>query len=172
MKIRSALALGASLLALGLPATAHAQSLGDIPADTAPQTISDRQPVWTSVVAGRRYELALDSGGEPVHAGQTVVGTITVNDASGKPFTSLEPVMGAFAHIVGFAEDLHTVLHIHPYGKEPTSDNDRAGPAFAFKFYSPTPGFFRVYSQVQINGQNEFAPFGLTILPAENSTAR
>jgi hypothetical protein len=104
--------------------------------------------------------------------GQTVIGTISVTGADGKPFTELEPVMGAFAHIVGFNEDLKTVLHIHPYGKEPTSAADRAGPAFAFKFYAPAPGFYRLYGQVQIGGVSQFAPFGVTILPAEKSATK
>jgi hypothetical protein len=96
-------------------------------------------------------------------AGLTVVGTIAVTGADGKPFTQLEPVMGAFAHLVGFSEDGKSVLHIHPSSKVPSGPADRAGPAFAFKFYAPAAGFLRLYCQVQINGANVFAPFNLTI---------
>jgi hypothetical protein len=71
--------------------------------------------------------------------------------------------MSAFAHIVAFNEDGRTVLHIHPAGAEPTRPEDRGGPAFAFKFYAPVPGFYRVYVQVQIAGAAEFAPFGLNV---------
>jgi len=128
--------------------------------------LTDRQTVSTAVVNNRKYDLILNNG-KPIHVGQTVIGTISVADAAGNPFTGLEPIMGTFAHIVGFNQDGKTVLHIHPYGKEPAGPADRGGPAFAFKFYSPTPGFFRLYGQVQIDGVSQFAPFGVTVLPAE-----
>ncbi len=143
----------------------------DILADTVSLPLNDRRTISSAVVNGRTYLLDLDTGKKPIHAGETVIGTIAVIGSDGKPFVGLEPVMGTFAHIVGFNEDLKTILHIHPYGKEPTSDSDRAGPAFAFKFYAPTPGFFRLYGQVQIDGVNQFAPFGVTILPATANAA-
>jgi hypothetical protein len=67
---------------------------------------------------------------------------------------------------VGFNEDLSTVVHIHPYSKAPSGPADRAGPVFAFKFYAPKAGFYRVYGQVQIDGVSQFPPFGVTVLPA------
>ena len=140
---------------------------GDIPATAAPEALSNRETVWTTVVNGRTYELTLNSANQAIHVGQTVIGTISVTDSDGKPFVALEPVMGAFAHIVGFNEDLKTVIHIHPYSKEPTGPTDRAGPVFAFKFCAPQPGFYRLYGQVQIGGVSQFAPFGVTILPME-----
>jgi hypothetical protein len=143
----------------------------DIPANTVSEPLKDRRTTSSAVVNGRTYVLELNTGNRPIHAGETVIGTIAVAGSDGKPFVGLEPVMGTFAHIVGFNEDLKTILHIHPYGKEPTSAADRAGPAFAFKFYAPTPGFFRLYGQVQIGGVNQFAPFGVTILPATASAA-
>jgi len=141
--------------------------VADIPAVTEPAALKDRMTVSTAIVHGRTYVLKLNTGGKPIHAGQTVIGTIAVADADGKPFVALEPVMGAFAHIVGFNEDLKTVLHIHPYSKEPANPADRAGPVFAFKFYAPVAGFYRLYGQVQIDGVSQFPPFGVTVLPAE-----
>jgi hypothetical protein len=141
--------------------------VADIPAVTEPAALTDRMTVSTAIVHGRTYVLKLNTGGKPIHAGQTVIGTMAVADADGKPFVALEPVMGAFAHIVGFNEDLKTVLHIHPYSKEPANPADRAGPVFAFKFYAPVAGFYRLYGQVQIDGASQFPPFGVTVLPAE-----
>ena len=79
--------------------------------------------------------------------------------------------MGTYAHIVCFSEDGKTVIHVHPYGKEPTTPEDRGGPAFGFKFYTPNAGFYRLYGQVQIGGESQFPPFGLTVLPAAPTTA-
>lgn len=137
----------------------------DLPANTAPQPIADRDTRLSSVVDGRRFDLNFNTAGNPIRAGQTIIGTITVTEADGKPCTSLQPVMGAFAHLVGFSEDHTSVLHIHPYSKEPSGPDDHAGPAFAFKFYTPAPGFLRLYCQVRLKNQDVFAPFNLTILP-------
>ena len=78
--------------------------------------------------------------------------------------------MGTFAHIVCFNEDRKTVLHVHPYGREPANDADRGGPAFGFKFYAPEPGFYRIYGQVQIDGQSQFPAFGVTVSAAGPTT--
>ena len=155
-----------------VPATTSIQEyiLADIPADTSPAPLSDRESIQTAIVAGRKYELNLLTDGKPIRAGQTITGTIAVTGADGQPFIKLEPVMGAFAHLVGFSEDLKTVIHIHPWGREPTKADDRGGPAFSFRLYAPTAGFLRLYGQVQIEGVSQFAPFGLTILPAEKAT--
>ncbi len=148
-----------------VPAVSGVQEydITDLPAATAPLPIADRQTRLTTVVDGRRFDLSFITAGQPIRSCQTVVGTIAVTGADGKPFTQLEPVMGAFAHLVGFSEDGKSVLHIHPSSKVPSGPADRAGPAFAFKFYAPAAGFLRLYCQVQINGANVFAPFNLTI---------
>ena len=143
----------------------QAYDIADLPADTAAGPITDRQTRTSTVVDGRTFALKFQTGDAPLPAGQTVIGTITITGADGKGFTGLEPVMGAFAHLVGFSEDGKSVLHIHPYGRDPTGPADRAGPAFAFKFYAPAAGFLRLYCQVQIGGANVFAPFNLNIAP-------
>lgn len=115
--------------------------------------------VMTSTVDGYSFTLALDS--EP-KAGAAVMGNITVTK-DGKPFTQLEPVMGAFAHVVGFTEDYNSVLHIHPMGKEPTSDTERGGPKLEFHIEPEKAGFVKLFAQVRIDGKDVFAPFGVTV---------
>jgi hypothetical protein len=139
--------------------------IADLPAQTIGLPLTDRETRFTAIVNRRTYVLNLNTGGKPVSAGRAVIGTIAVTGSDGKPFTQLEPIMGAFAHIVGFFDDGKTVLHIHPYSKAPTGPADRDGPAFAFKFYAPRPGFLRLYGQVQIDGKSQFPAFGVTVLP-------
>lgn len=115
--------------------------------------------VMTSTAEGYTFTLALD--GEP-KAGAAVMGNITVTK-DGKPFTQLEPVMGAFAHVVGFTEDYNSVLHIHPMGKEPTSDTERGGPKLEFHIEPEKAGFVKLFAQVQIGGKDVFVPFGITV---------
>jgi hypothetical protein len=113
----------------------------------------------TSTVDGYTFTLALDS--EP-KAESAVMSNITVTK-DGKPFTQLEPVMGAFAHVVGFTEDYNSVLHIHPMGKEPTSDTERGGPKLEFHIEPEKSGFVKLFAQVRIDGKDVFVPFGLIV---------
>lgn len=112
-----------------------------------------------STVDGYTFTLALDN--EP-KAGSAVMGNITVTK-DGKPFDQLEPAMGAFAHVVGFTESYNSVLHIHPMGKEPTSDTERGGPKLEFHIEPEKAGFVKLFAQVRIGGKDVFAPFGLLV---------
>ncbi len=119
----------------------------------------DKTPSLAALVKGYGFALTLD--GTP-KAGAPLMAALTVTK-DGKPFTGLEPVMGAFAHVVGFTEDYRSVLHIHPMGKEPSGDNARGGPTLTFHFEPTTPGFVKVFAQMRIDGQDVFVPFGLTV---------
>ena len=68
------------------------------------------------VVEGYRFELSVPQGISVAEGGHAVV---HVARPDGEPTRSLEPVMGAFAHGVGFSRDLESVLHVHPHGPEP-----------------------------------------------------
>jgi hypothetical protein len=121
----------------------------------------DRSERVSSVLDGLTYHLILDQ--PSVRAGRAVRARVRVTYADGRPFTGLEPVMGAFGHLVGFKEDRKTVLHSHPLGLEPSSAEARGGPDLDFYIYSAEPGFVRLFAQVQIGGVARFADFGLTV---------
>jgi len=71
--------------------------------------------------------------------------------------------MAAFAHLVGFNEDGETVLHMHPIAPPILDEKKRGGPILTFKLYTTKPGFTRLFAQVQVNGQQIFAPFGFEV---------
>jgi len=137
--------------------------VADIPSQDQGEPLTDRETKLTDVVDGLRFELTLDTKGRPVRVGEEVLGRVTVTDAEGKPFKGLEPVMGAFAHLVGFVEDYQTVVHLHPLGNEPTLPTHRGGPTILFRYYPPESGFVRFYCQVSVGGKATFARFGLTV---------
>lgn len=112
-----------------------------------------------ATVEGYTFTLALD--GQP-KAGAPVMGSVTVTK-DGQLFSQLEPVMGAFAHVVGFTEDYNSVLHVHPMGKEPDSDAERGGPKLEFHIEPEKAGFVKLFAQVRIGGKDIFAPFGITV---------
>jgi hypothetical protein len=125
---------------------------------------ADKTASLRAEVDGMRFELLPEAplfrAGEPMRV------RLQVSDASGKPFAGLEPVMGTFAHIVGFAEDYKTVLHTHPKTAGPLKPEQRGGPELEFQLYAERPGFYRFFAQVQVGGVSRFAPFGLQVAPA------
>lgn len=134
---------------------------------TSPQTVKriknsvPHRTVLESTVDGYRFKLTFDK--MPLLAGQAAMGEIDVTDAQGHPVHILEPIMGAYAHIVGFNEDFKTVTHVHPLGKEPKSSTERGGPQLKFHIEPNKAGFIKMFAQVQIKGKVLYVPFAFTV---------
>ena len=107
------------------------------------------------------FSLSFDSL-ELIH-GKPAMGKIFIKDSHGSPFTQLEPIMGAFAHIVAINEDFKTIAHVHPMGAEPTKNSDRGGPELEFHVEPNKPGFWKIWVQVKIKGKELFIPFGIGV---------
>jgi hypothetical protein len=112
-----------------------------------------------TTVEGYTFTLTFDT---PAKAKAATMGTLTVTK-EGTPFAQLEPVMGAFAHVVGFPVDFQSVVHIHPMGKEPENANERGGATLMFHIEPEKVGFIKMFAQVRINGKDIFAPFGINV---------
>ena len=150
-----------------VPASTGIQELpfADLPGPSAerPQDTVDR---YASQTGGYQFSLLFSGGNHvPVKVGQTRGMTITVSKMEGTPVQSLQPVMNAFAHLVGFYEDYRTVVHLHPGGGEITNPELRGGPSLGFMFFPPKAGFIRLYCQVLIDGEMIFAPFNVNVVP-------
>jgi len=117
-----------------------------------------------NTVEGLTFKLSFDS--KDLRAGKAYMGRIDVSDAQGMPIEDLEPIMGSFAHIVGFSDGLTNVVHIHPMGKEPTSETDRSGPEFEFHIEPKNSGFIKIFVQVRFKGKEIIVPFGIEIQKA------
>lgn len=132
----------------------------DLPSEGEPGTIADRTDSLTSTVDGLTF--VLTSSG-PLVVNQACRLGISVSDRDGKPVTRLEPVMNAFAHLVGFYEDFKTVVHLHPMGGDILNPEVRGGPSLGFKIFPPKPGFIRLYCQVSVDGRMLFAQFSVNV---------
>lgn len=119
----------------------------------------DRSASNSVTVRGLTFKLTFDM---PLKVGTAAMGRIVVGK-DGKPFIQLEPVMGAFAHIVAFNEDRNTIEHIHPMGSEPIKSSDRGGPDLQFHIEPARQGFTKLFVQVRVNGNDVFAPFGVKV---------
>ena len=135
----------------------------DIAASTQGEPISERDVKMRDEVEGLKYEIVFNKA--KIVAGQALMGKLRITQPDGKVFTQLEPIMGAYAHIVGFSEDYKTIVHIHPMGAEPKSETDRGAGALEFHLQPEKPGLMRLYAQVQIGGVSKFARFTLNATP-------
>lgn len=133
----------------------------DLIKDNKAKAIIDKKTSMQSTIDEYNFKLSFDK--DKLVAGNAAMGKLTVTDAKGEPVKTLEPVMAAYAHIVGFSEDLKSVVHIHPMGTEPTKDTDRGGPELDFHLETNTPGFIKLFAQVKLNGKELFVPFGINI---------
>ncbi|MCI5058685.1 MAG: hypothetical protein MRY83_21415 [Flavobacteriales bacterium] len=107
------------------------------------------------------FNLSFDS--QEFMNGKAAMGKVLVKDSQGHPFTQLEPVMGAFAHIVAINEDFKTIAHVHPMGVETSKESDRGGPELDFHFEPNKPGFWKIWVQVKAYGKEFFIPFGINV---------
>ena len=123
----------------------------------------------TATVAGYSFALQVVDG--KITAGQPGMARLTVTGADGQPVAKLEPVMGAFAHMVGFNENRSEIAHIHPMGKEPATAEERGGPTLEFHINFATSGYKKLFAQVQIDGKPIFAPFGIIVMSSSKPAA-
>jgi hypothetical protein len=99
----------------------------------------------------------------PLRPAQAAVGNIVIRDADGKPLTMLEPILGAFAHVVAFEANGREIAHSHPIGQEPKNADERAGPELKFHLKHNFIGFVKIFVQVQVNGKDVIFPFGAVV---------
>ncbi|MHA3772426.1 heavy metal-binding domain-containing protein [Verrucomicrobiota bacterium sgz303538] len=140
----------------------------DLAAATKPEPVGNRAERLSNILEGLNYTLTFK---EPLKAGEASLGTLTVKNAKGEVISNLEPLMGAYAHIVGFSHDFKTIAHIHPMGEEPTKPTDRGRGELQFHLMPEQPGMLMLFAQVQIGGQSKFVPFTLNIQPGETERA-
>ena len=113
-----------------------------------------------STLDSYKFKLSFD---KVLVTGNPIMGKIIVTDLKGYPVKNLEPIMGAFAHIVGFSDDFKTVVHIHPMGNEPRKSTDRGGPELEFHIEPEKAGFTKLFAQIKINGKELLVPFEVNV---------
>jgi hypothetical protein len=115
------------------------------------------QPVsWSADEGG--YHFALTPASLPVRSGVQANLRLAVTRTGGGP-VPLEPVMGAYAHLVAFDTQRSGFAHIHPNPAEASVAPDPVAPVFTFRLMIPRPGRYVIWSQVSLAGRETFAPF-------------
>ena len=128
----------------------------------------EKTPTLSANVGDISARLAFDA---PLVVGQAAMGHLLI-ERGGKPFAALEPVMGAYSHIVGISEDWSTISHVHPMGTEPRKASDRGGPSIDFHLEPGHAGFLKLFAQIQVDGQDVFLPFGVVVAASRTADAK
>lgn len=116
---------------------------------------------WDAEVEGYRFRLTPSAA---VRAGQAADFTFTVTRPDGGA-VPIEPVMGAYAHLVAFDQGNVGFAHLHPNEAELTPFSDPKTPSLTFKITIPQPGVYVIWSQVKLAGREVFAPFWFEVAP-------
>ncbi len=111
---------------------------------------------WTYAADGLRFTLVPDA---PIREREVVNLTLTVESADGRRPVPLEPVMGAYAHLVAFDQARSGFAHIHPQQVDLGQHPDPIRPQLAFKLQIPQAGRFVIWSEIKTGGRERFAPF-------------
>jgi hypothetical protein len=136
----------------------------DLSVSANSKAVIDKITELQKTVDNLTFTLSFDT--PDLQVGKAAMGNIRIVDSNGQPVKNLEPLMGAFAHIVGFEDDFKTIVHMHPMGEEPTKTTDRGGPEFQFHLELKKAGFMRLFAQFKIQGKEVFVPFGVIVNPA------
>ena len=117
---------------------------------------------WTAVVDGLRCTL---TPAAPLRARDVVTLSLTVEPAAGRGPVALEPVMGAYAHLVAFDEARSGFAHIHPQPADLDRSPDPMRPQLTFRVQLPRAGRYVIWSQFKTGGREHFAPFWVAVAP-------
>ncbi len=110
------------------------------------------------------YTFTLDLPPE-LHAGQTADLRFRVETQGAvKQPVPLQPVMGAFAHLVAFDRDRSGFAHLHPKEIDLSQPPDSLHPELNFKVTIPRSGSYVIWAQVNLAGQEVFVPFWIEVL--------
>ncbi len=130
-------------------------------AGTVAKVVTNASTTWQE--RGYNFELVLPPS---LHAGQpTVLRFRMESQGTVKVPVPLEPVMGAFAHLVAFDETRSGFAHLHPVENDLTKPPDALHPELSFKLTIPVSGRYVIWAQVKLAGQEVFAPYWVDVLP-------
>lgn len=117
----------------------------------------------TAQIPGYNFELAMPAlfrAGVPTELKLRIESP----GAEKKP-VRLQPVMGAFAHLVAFDEARSGFAHLHPNETDLAQPPDARHPELTFKVTIPQPGRYAIWAQVNLDGRETFVPFWVDVLP-------
>jgi hypothetical protein len=120
------------------------------------------EPSW--VVEREGFRFALVPAVQPLRARQPVDLKLVVTRANGGR-VPMQPVMGAFAHLVAFDEARSGFAHLHPTETNLLQPPNAVKPVLNFKITIPTAGSYVIWAQLNLGGRETFVPFWFDVEP-------
>lgn len=132
-------------------------------ADAEVATGTTSAPLAASEAVRAPYEFALVPAVTPIKAGQPadLKFKLTRRDGGAVP---MQPVMGAFAHLVAFDEARSGFAHLHPMEADLLKAPDAKKPELNFKITIPREGRYVIWAQVNLGGTESFVPFEFQVV--------
>ena len=124
--------------------------------------VMQHDDAWVADLDG--YHFALTPAAIPIRERLPADLKLTITRVGGGA-VPLEPVMGAFAHLVAFDEARSGFAHLHPMEADLLKRPDAAQPALNFKLTIPRAGRYVIWAQVNLGGREVFAPFWFEVEP-------
>lgn len=121
-----------------------------------------RTDVGAVVRDGFRFELRPRE--QPLRAGKAADLAFSVVGETGAA-VPLQPIMGAFAHLVAFDEARSGFAHLHPNEADLTRPPDVQRPVLTFKITIPKAGRYVIWAQVNLGGRETAVPFWIEVAP-------
>lgn len=144
--------------ARGLYANADVEVAAGSGAAHAPDPATLPHPQLDRVVDYDGYRFLLRAAAHPIRVRQLVDLTFQV-EAPHDARVPLQPIMGAFAHLVAFDSGRNGFAHLHPDQPDPLTPPDPIHPALKFKVTIPTAGTYVIWTQVNLGGHEVFVPY-------------
>ena len=120
-------------------------------------------PKHSNIALREGYSFSAKSTTGSLMAGQESVLRLEVLAPTGQSAV-LQPVMGAFAHLVAFDVQRRGFAHLHPKENlNPVEGRQTHSAPLSFGFRPPVPGHYRLWAQVRIGDKEIFAPFDLKV---------
>lgn len=125
-------------------------------------SVSFLTKLWAVEQGGYHFEIR--PARLPVKAGQPTDLKFLIEDNHRGP-VPLQPVMGAYAHLVAFDAARSGFAHLHPMEADLTKAPDAVHPELNFKITIPRAGTYVIWAQVNLGGREVFVPFWFDVVP-------
>lgn len=116
---------------------------------------------WTHEQDGYHYELR--PGALPIKAGQPTDLKFLI-EADNRGPVPMQPVMGAFAHLVAFDAARSGFAHLHPMETDLSNPPDATHPELNFKITIPRAGTYVIWAQLNLAGHETYVPFWFDVV--------
>ena len=150
----------------GLYANVDLNVKGDVagigPSGSAVAPAAQAEDPTTIAIEREGVVFSLSTGGKRARAAQPIDLRFGLRRVDGGNI-SLQPVMGAFAHLVAFDQTRSGFAHLHPAEADLLRTPDSRSPVLNFKLTIPRAGRYVVWAQVNIDGKETFVPFELAV---------